>query len=116
MYRRGVSSLPPLAKVNGSTGINFRTPTERNKKGVRKFIPLVLEKHAIQFQFNVSHPLMLFLCLILLAMVDQRPARLFDIREKGWLKYVSFLPANTWVDPQHLPAFGTIFEDFNATN
>ena len=53
MYRRGVSSLPPppLAKVNGSTGINFRTPTERNKKGVRKFIPLV---KAIEIELEVE--------------------------------------------------------------
>ena len=41
-----------------------------------------LEKHPIQFQFDVNHPLMLFLCLIPLAMIDQMPERLFDIGDK----------------------------------
>ena len=59
---------------------------------------------------------MLFLCFIPLAMVDQRPARLFDIGEKGWPEYIASLPANTWVDPQHLPDFGPILQDFDATN
>ena len=73
-----------------------------------------LEKHAIQFQFDVNHPLMLFLCLIPLAMIDQIPERLFDIRDKEWSKYTASLPANTWVDPQHLPYFVPIFQDFDS--
>ena len=77
---------------------------------------MILEKHAIQFQFDVNHPLMLFLCLIPLAMVDQRPARLFDIREKGWPKYIASLPTDTWMDPQHLPDFSPILQAFDATN
>ena len=59
---------------------------------------------------------MLFLCLIPLAMVDQRPTCLFDIGEKCWPKYTASLPANTWVDLQHLPDFGPILQNFDATS
>ena len=41
-----------------------------------------LEKYDIQFQFKVNHPLMLFFCLIPVAVVDQRPTNLFDIGKK----------------------------------
>ena len=59
---------------------------------------------------------MLFICLIPVEMVDQRPTRLFDIGEIGWPKYTATLPANTWVDPQHLTNFGPILQDFDSTN
>ena len=49
-------------------------------------------------------------------MVDQMPERLFDIGDKEWSKYTASLPANTWVDPQHLPDFGPILQDFDAKN
>ena len=73
-----------------------------------------LKKHAIQFQFDVNHPLMLVLCLISLAIVDQRPECLFDIGDKEWSKYTAYLPVNTWVDSHNLTGFGLILHDFNT--
>ena len=66
------------------------------------------------FLCSKREPLMMFLWLIPLAMVDQRPTHLFDVGDSGWKKHLDSLPENTWLDPQNLPNFGQILHHVDS--
>ena len=58
---------------------------------------------------------MMFLWLIPLAIVDQKPTYLFDVGDSGCKEHLDALPESTWLDPQHLPDFGQILANVNSS-
>ena len=66
----------------------------------------VLKKQNITFFLDNRKPLLMFLRLIPLSMVDIEPKNLFVIKENAWKKYIESRKEQTWIDPDHLPNFG----------
>ena len=56
----------------------------------------------------------MFLQLIPVPMVEQRPTYLFDVGDSGWKEHLDSLSENTWLDPQHLPDFGQILHHVDS--
>ena len=75
---------------------------------------MTVEKHSILFRLNINQSLMMFLQLIPVAMVEQKPIHLFDVGDSGWKEHLDALPESTWLDPQHLPNFGQILHHVDS--
>ena len=52
-------------------------------EGNEKLSFTTVKKHPVHFYLNINHLLMMFLWLIPMSMVDQRPTYLFDFKNKG---------------------------------
>ena len=65
--------------VNTHQEANFHD----KKEGHEKYSFITVEKHPVHFCLNINHPLMMFLWLIPVAMVYQRPTYLFDFGDSG---------------------------------
>ena len=75
----------------------------------------VLKKQNITFFLDNRKPLLMFLQLIPLAMVDIVPKNLFDIEEDAWKKYIESRKEQIWIGSDHLPSINNITKYVETT-
>ena len=75
----------------------------------------ILLKQRLNFYLNTRRPLLMFLRLIPLTMVDHAPRNLFDIGEDAWSKYITSRTRHWCIEPNNLPGFNNVAKYVKTT-